>query len=38
MYINLDNNIKLSVNSNDKGNMYKIYKRNFRSDVKKYCF
>ena len=34
--INLGNNIKLSVNSNTRGNMYKPYKCNFRLDVKKY--
>ena len=32
--INLGNNIKLSVNSNIRGNMYKLYKCNFRLDIK----
>ena len=36
--INLGNNIKLSVNSNNRGNMYKLYKCNFRFDVKNYFF
>ena len=36
--INLGNNIKLSMNSNTRGNMYKLYKCNFRLDVKKYVF
>ena len=38
MYINLGNNIKLSVNSNTRGSKYKLYKFNFRLDVKKYFF
>ena len=32
--INLGNNIKLSVNSNTRDKMYKLYKYNFRLDVK----
>ena len=36
--INLGKNIKLSVNSNTRGNVYKLYKCNFRLDVKKYFF
>ena len=36
MCINLGNNIKLSMNSNTRGNMNKMYKRNFRLDSKKY--
>ena len=36
--VNLGNNIKLSVNSNTRGNTYKLYKCNFRLDVKKYFF
>ena len=36
--INLGNNIKLSVNSNTRGNMYKLYKCNFRLDIKQYFF
>ena len=34
--INLGNNIKLSVNSDTKGNMYKLYRCNFCLDVKKF--
>ena len=36
--INLGNNIKLSVNSNTRGNMYKLYKCNFGLDVKSIFF
>ena len=36
--INLGNNIKLSVNSNTRGNTYKLYKCNLRLDVKKVFF
>ena len=36
--INLGNNIKLSVNSNTRGNTYKLYKCNLRLDVEKYFF
>ena len=35
---NLGNNTKLSVNNNTRVNMYKMYKCNFRLDVKKYLF
>ena len=38
MFINLDNAIKLSVNSNTRVNMYKLYKFNFLLDVNKYFF
>ena len=38
MCINLGNNIKLSVNSNTRDNMYKMYKCNIRLDLKKYFF
>ena len=35
MCINLSNNIKLFVNCNTRGSMYKLYKFNFRLDAKK---
>ena len=38
MCINLGNKIKLSVNNNTRGNMYKLYKCKFRLDVKKNYF
>ena len=38
MCINFSNNIKLSVNSNTRGNMYKLYKCNFCFGCKKVFF